>query len=80
MSNFKFPSDEKNYSEINNIKFLLALLRDEAQRETSVKINPFILTTYKKYGYVKKIVAKCKYCEARLEFKGIRTESDHFRD
>ena len=35
---------------------------------------------YKQYGYIKKIIAQCKYCNAQLKYKGIRTEIDHFKE
>ena len=56
------------------------MLKDDAKKDHDIRINPFRITTYKQYGYIKKIIAQCKYCNAQLKYKGIRTEIDHFKD
>jgi hypothetical protein len=80
MSSFHFPTEKVKYIEVKNIRVLQAMLKDDARKDTTIRINPFKLITYKEYGYIKKIVAQCKYCSAQLKFKGRRTETDHFRD
>jgi hypothetical protein len=80
MSSFSFPGDKNKYGEVSNIQILLAMLKDDARREPSIRINPFKVTTYRKYGYIKSIVAQCKYCQSKMKFRGVRTETDHFKD
>ncbi len=56
------------------------MLKEDARKQPKIRINPFKLTTFKKYGYIRSIIAKCKYCEATIKYKGNKSEIDHFND
>ena len=80
MSSFNFPVDQNKYAEVSNVSVLMAMLKDDAHNDPSIGLNPFHLTMKRNYGYIKTIIAKCQYCKAKLVFKGIRSEIDHFND
>jgi len=73
MSNFLFPLERYKYMEIKNMRILLSMFKDDARKDNKVRINCFQLVTKKKYGYIKRIIAQCKYCSAKLQYKGIKT-------
>ena len=80
MSSFHFPEDKNKYMEISNISILLAMLKDDAKKDPSIRINPFKVTTFHKFGYTTSVIAKCKYCSARIKYRCLKTESDHLKD
>lgn len=73
MSSFQFPEEKNKYDEISNISILLAMLKDDAKKDPSIRINPFKVTTFRSMGYVKKIIAQCQYCCASMKYYGVKT-------